>query len=397
MNSTNPNTTEEKLFSLNDLKWIWSAITSGWYLFFICPLVIGLGGFFYSYKTTPKFVSKIEVLVKSNEVYDYQQSLRSNIGYNGLNSDIPNQIRVIKSFDLVKRTLSKLNFDVSYFIVGRLVTKEYFKDTPFKVDVFYLDKRLYEAPFEFKILDHEKYELSYFKAGEKIVMQHLFDEFVQTNDYAFNVHSKGEGNRFVIGYEENTHYQFVVHNENYWVNRVMSNLQIVNIPNTSILQLMLTDEIPRRAQTILDTLANEYIYYTVENDFKINENSLNYINTQLGEVVGILDSIELEVEQVRDTNNILNLKLESSAYFSGMMEAEMKEKKLELQLKSMFKLMEYITDESSENIQPPSFYMSDHDPYWNSALSKFAELRMNKIEMEYIVKGWVSYMWKWSC
>ena len=30
--------------------------------------------------------------------------------------------------------------------------------------------------------------------------------------------------------------------------------------------------------------------------------------------------------------------------------------------------------------------MSDNDPYWNSALSKFAELRMDKIEMEYIVK-----------
>ena len=95
MNTTKQNTTEEKLFSLNDLKWIWSAIASGWYLFFICPLVLGLVGFFYSYKTTPQFVSKIEVLVKSNEVYDYQQSLRSNIGYNGLNSDIPNQIRVI--------------------------------------------------------------------------------------------------------------------------------------------------------------------------------------------------------------------------------------------------------------------------------------------------------------
>ena len=196
---------------------------------------------------------------------------------------------------MVERTLSKLNFDVSYFIIGRLVTKEYFKDTPFKVDVFYLDKRLYESPFEFKILDDKNYELSYFKSGDKIVAQHLFDEYVQTNDYAFNVHSKGEGDRFVIGHEENTHYQFIIHKENYWVNKVMSNLQIVNIPNTSILQLMLTDEIPRRAQIILDTLANEYIYYTVENDFKINENSLNYINTQLGEVVGILDSIELEV------------------------------------------------------------------------------------------------------
>ena len=51
---------------------------------------------------------------------------------------------------------------------------------------------------------------------------------------------------------------------------------------------------------ILDTLAQEYIKYTLENQFRINDNTMSYINNQLSDVVEIIDSIQNELQNFRD-------------------------------------------------------------------------------------------------
>ena len=120
-------------------------------------------GVFYNYKIIPKYTSKIEILLKSNEVYDYQDKLYSNVGFYSYYGDITNQIRVITSYDLIQKALSKLNFKNSYFIVGRLNTKEFYEGLPFKVDINLINKNLYEKPFDFKIIDENQYQIKYEK------------------------------------------------------------------------------------------------------------------------------------------------------------------------------------------------------------------------------------------
>ena len=55
---------------------------------------------------------------------------------------------------------------------------------------------------------------------------------------------------------------------------------------------------------ILDTLANEYIQYTLENQFRINQNTMTYINYQVEDVVDIIDSIQYELQNMRDKKGI---------------------------------------------------------------------------------------------
>ena len=87
-------------------------------------------------------------------------------------------------------------------------------------------------------------------------------------------------------------YRITFHNKNYWVNKIINSTNVENIEFTSMLLIQNNDEISSRSRMILDTLANEFIKNTLANEFKINDNTLIYINKQLVDVVDILDSIQ---------------------------------------------------------------------------------------------------------
>jgi hypothetical protein len=76
-------------------------------------------------------------LLKTNDTY-YKDNLISDQGFYGANKsyvDNSNEIRIIKSFDLMKETIMKLKdrLEVSYYLIGRVRTTEQFVGMPFIV------------------------------------------------------------------------------------------------------------------------------------------------------------------------------------------------------------------------------------------------------------------------
>ena len=112
----------------------------------------------------------------------------------------------------------------------------------------------------------------------------------------------------------------------------------------------LLDEIPERSQMISRHLADEYIQYTLENQFRINQNTMTYINYQVEDVVDIIDSIQYELQNMRDKKGILDVDKESEKYFQSLMQHESNKRKLKLKIKSLENLKKYLSNINDENI-----------------------------------------------
>ena len=68
------------LIDSKDLMWIWRSIIHRWPIY-IFSILVSLGiGYLYNYKKVEIYNSKIEILLNSNEVYNYQEGLKSNLG-----------------------------------------------------------------------------------------------------------------------------------------------------------------------------------------------------------------------------------------------------------------------------------------------------------------------------
>ena len=223
--------------NINDLKVIWRIIARNWFIPFIIVPILYVIGYFYVYKLTSVYQASVELL-KSNDTY-YKDNLITDQGFYGGGQsfiDNSNEIRIIKSFDLMKETVGKLKnqLQVSYYLVGRVRTTEQFSGTPFNVNVNAINPNLNESKISFKIKNYDEYEIKYLSNGLEVTKQGLFGkEFI---DVDFNMTVFRESNFNVKTAEQlsTLNYEIIVHNLDNLIYQYQQVLDVKNPDYTNI-------------------------------------------------------------------------------------------------------------------------------------------------------------------
>ena len=149
------------IIDVGDLRYFIRIFSRNWYFVVVAVVLSAVLSYLYSYKIPEVFGASTQILLKDRDIYNYQSQVYQTIGYVGAYGDIVNQKRVLTSYDLIDRSLGKLDFDVSYYIIGRFKTSQAYRDLPFSVKMDLLDPKLYQKPFDLRIVDAEHFELSY--------------------------------------------------------------------------------------------------------------------------------------------------------------------------------------------------------------------------------------------
>ena len=105
---------QKSIISTDDLSVLLKIFGKNWYYFLFLPAIAAVISYFYTYRMTDMYAAKTQILLKSDETYDYQSQIYKRIGWYGVYGDITNQKRVLASHDLIEQAIQKLNFEVSY-------------------------------------------------------------------------------------------------------------------------------------------------------------------------------------------------------------------------------------------------------------------------------------------
>lgn len=379
---TNQKNVPRNIFDPEDLKAVWKIFSKNFWLFILIPGLFAFVSYFYTHKLTRVFGSRTQILLKSNEIYDYQNPLNKGLGYYGIYGDISNQIRVIQSYDLIKKTLSKLNYKISYYIIGRIKTTELYKNMPYTIEINLLNSALEEVPINFKIIDIKNYAVSFNVNGNEIKKILPFNKEIIDENFVINVKKTNTLNAESVKYLVNNDYSFVVHSMGFLVNKYLSSLTVENIEYTTILDIGVRDEIAFRGKQFLDTLARVYADYSLETEYSINDKTVEYIDKQLKDVTQIMDSIETELEMYRSGKGVIDIPKESEAFFNEMLRYDGQKRDLMMKKKAIEYLEQYLYDEKSD-LLPPAFYILENDYYLKTAVAKIQELETHLSESEF--------------
>ncbi|MEM9051614.1 MAG: Wzz/FepE/Etk N-terminal domain-containing protein, partial [Bacteroidota bacterium] len=124
------------IIDTEDLLVVLKFISKNVFLLLVTPVIIGLGAYIYAHRLPDEYGAKTQILLGSGTGYEYQSQIYQNLtGYGSGVNQITNQIRVLQSYDLISNTLDKLDFQVSYYIVGRVKTTELPNIDAFDVDI----------------------------------------------------------------------------------------------------------------------------------------------------------------------------------------------------------------------------------------------------------------------
>ncbi len=373
----------EPLVSFDDFKVIWRIIARNWYIPIIFAGLAYLVGYFYTYKLTNLYQVSTQLMLNTNEQY-YSQSLINEAyagdkGDYGRYVDNTNESKVIQSYDLLSKVVDKIKdkIQVSYFIVGKVRTTEYFSGMPFLVKINSMNSGFFEQKFKFNIIDKNNYTILLPGAYVGSELKGQFGKELITENFNLLVTKENNFSDNSIGAFQGGQFEFQVHSLDGLISQYQSGLLIENPEYTNILKISCQDVIPDRAKLFLDTLAKIYIEQKLESKYELNQRTLSFIDKQMSEISSILKDVEDTMQNFKSNKVILDLEREENSEFVKLSAFESQRSQLNLQVEAMNDLERYIVDDQDPQFLPPSVFVVKEDPYLVKTTS---ELYQKQIE-----------------
>lgn len=379
-----------------DLGKLFFKFLHNWY-WFVLTLIIAVGGAYtYLRYTTPVYQMCTSLLMEDEKSSSpalggigADASVFQGLGLMGSMRNIHNQMVILKSTPIVERTINELDFDVSYYSIGRITKAEKYNSTPFEIIWDKDHQQIIDAEFFLTInsdgslnlsLDKEKARVYNYKTNSIVTQLEKISFF---NKYKAADTIKSDYYSFKIllnkNYIPNTeaHYSFKFNSPKSLIKKYKNALEI-NILNkeASIIQISLKDVNVEKGISFLNKLTE---VYQIDNLNKKNENAnrtIQFISNQLQNISDSLIFSESRMEEFQSENQLLDVSVQSEQLLEQMRELDKEKVALETQNNYYHYLNDYInqTDiDDTETIIAPSA-MGIQDPLLNSLILSLNEL-----------------------
>ena len=372
-----PSKQSNKLISTKDIEFLWGLITKNLGFIIFMPMLAYAIGYVYTHRLTSIYGSKIQLLLKSEETYDYQSQIYQGLGAYGMYMDVQNQIRILKSRDLLGEVVDKMDINTSYYVVGRIKKKEVYETLPVKSSVTILNPNVYEVPVTVTILDLDTYRLTYELGQEEFTHEYFFGQDLVTDNFIIKLDERYSFNSENINTIKSSQYEIVFHSRNYSINKYQTALNIENLEYTSVLDISLEDELLERGMAFLDTLTSVYVDFSKRIQLEVNQNTLENIERQIDTVAVIIQQKEEDLLNYKNVNAILNPEKEEDEFFIQYVEYTKAKRELMKRKTSFIALKTYMEETENNRLLPPSFYIEKSDLYLSEAVSQVRSLEVD--------------------
>ena len=147
---------EESSFNL--MEWVWRFLRY-WYWFVLSVgVMLGLA-YLQNRKWQPHYYTEAKIMIESNKPssgYAFMQGFGSGVDYRNTS----NQLLVLGSYDLIRRTVEKLPFQIDMYSRGRFKTNSLYGYEPIRILLEGLSKQAYAHEYRFTMLGKDGFQIT---------------------------------------------------------------------------------------------------------------------------------------------------------------------------------------------------------------------------------------------
>ncbi len=334
---------EEEKSDFDIVEWIFR-ILHYWYLFVIAGVIAFSLAYLKNKKVIESYLTTGTLIIKDASGGGYgAQSLMQGFGVDAGYRNVNNQLIILRSYDLIQRTVDSLPFlNVEYITKGRFKTRNIYKQTPILVEYTKLDQTAYnylfrcdaqqdgslritctdeDVPFEYVV-----------RYGEPLTTN-LFSATIWPTDYLMHA---------------GQHVYFRFRSRESLAEEFSGRLQLNFIGDRStILGIQLAGITPARDCDFINKLSDIYLLQNVERKNMVADKSIQFINEQLAMLQRSLSTSESAMTDFRQENKFVDV----SSYASGLMSkvSQYDQQKMSLRLKETY--LDYLTNYLNKQIE----------------------------------------------
>lgn len=358
---------EEK--SSFDFATIYTALILNW-KWFVLSLIICMGAaHIYLRYATPIYQSAAKLLIKDDEgsgsSFKGSNSIMSatNLGIISNSNGIDNEMEILKSRTLAQQTVYDLKLYVNYRHEGKLKDHVLYGDQEVNIDMDLEHLKKLNAPMNLKITREGR---NYHVTGSYYVPidNNSFKPEAVNIDKTFSALPATIGTKVgVVRFTQNGNYMLrdgeslkaTMIAPEIAAGKYVGNLNVTeSSKTTTIVDLVLNDEIPQRAIDYLKQLAIVYNRQANEDKNEIAVRTEQFINQRLEKINAELGSTEGQLENYKKRNNMVELKTNATQAVANADQYAQKLSEANTQVALLDELTKYMNEPSNRHQPIPS-------------------------------------------
>ena len=381
---------KEGVTSFFDFAALYRTIILNWYWFVLSLIIFGGIGAIYLRYTTPLYQSTAKLLIKDDDNGSSRRgsSLQNitNLGTISNSAGIDNEMEILSSHSIAEDAIRDLKLYVNYTTEGKVKDVITYRDQPLVVDIDAAHLDRLNRPINLNIT----------KNGSSFVVNGTYsvptDE--ENSEGPFSINKKFTSLPVTIP----TRAGIITINSNN--GRTLHEGQVLKVSilspkmasdkyvgelkigqsgkGTSILQLQLTDEVPQRSLDYLKQLAIVYNRQANEDKNAVAHQTEKFINSRLEKINAELGKTEGELQNYKQKNGMVELKMNASNSVSNQNTSEQKLAEMETQIE-LFNTIAREVESSSRNLTqviPSNVGLDDESS--TSLINKYNELVLER-------------------
>ncbi len=349
-----------------------------WYFFAISLGITIIVAKYYNWYKNPVYAVTAKLLVKDENPTRAQ--FLQQLDVETPSKNIENEIEILRSHNLLAKTLNELEFDVSYFLVGDVKVSEVYKDSPFSIVISELEYPAYGMLFEIEIIDENRFSFSYQAADEEVIREEEFGKEFDFGMGLIRVEKRGNFPDEVFrdpGFDKRL-YRIRFNTINANQNKYLSKLNVaLTRSQSTILQLYIEDEVPLKAYDFLNKLIEVYLRNDVDLKNLASSRTAEFLDGQLGEITDDLENIEINREKYKASKGIIDLESESQIVLESIKDLDAQKARTSTKLGLIRQLQLYVSEnEDLRDLAPAA--LDINDPLLIKLINKLSELQSQR-------------------
>lgn len=343
-----------------------------WYVFAVA-IIVCLGAAYLYVSNAERFYKISSTLLIQNDFKG--TGLLKGTAFSDLDmfhgeKTVDNEMEVLRSRDLIYKTLKSLSLETSYMLDGKITDKELYGETlPVQVIAQKFTDKAYSQKLKLIIRDQRSFILE--NNGKRIIYR--FNQLINGPGYAIRII---KGPAFTSDYPAiNLKFKNLRSMaENYSLS-ALKILPIVKDANTVVISLLDTN--PQRGMDILNTLIATYNEENINTKNIVARNTIRFIDQRLKDLTSELSVVEQGVENYKQRNRITNINADAEINLrtSGNYDQELSSSQLQLDL--IRSLGEYLRQDDSQYQLVPST-LGLKDITLSSLITRYNEMQIER-------------------
>lgn len=325
---------------------IWSKYSPYWPLFLFFLVMGGIAARFYLKYQTPVYESTATILIKDEKKGEDDSRIIESLNLLSTKKIIENEIEVLKSKGLMMQVVKMLRLYAPISEKGKVKAISAYASCPVSIEVSNPDSLVetedpvlftYDSAARKVIIQNKQYSL-----GQWVTTPYGTLKFVPQNGT-----SKGP-------------FYFSLINPKALAFSLVSSLD-VSAPNklASVINITLRDEIPKRAEDILNELITVYDNAALSEKNKLADNTLNFLDERLGIVSHDLDSIEQKLKQYKSSTGTVDIGSQGTLFLQNVSANDQKLGEVNNQLNTLDIVENYVKSKDISGSIPSTVGTSD--------------------------------------